>query len=122
MSGDFEKLIKLTEQLIDQEKADRKELERLVANTADGYWDWHIAKDCEYMSPRFWEILHQDYKLKKHRRSESMQLVHPDDLAAMQLKIKEHFESFGSIPFVCEARFYAPDGSLIYILCKGASC
>ena len=34
--------------------------------SGDGYWDWHMQDDYEYMSPRFWEIFGYTPEEKKH--------------------------------------------------------
>lgn len=34
-------------------------------NVAEGFWDWHIKDDYEFIPPRFWEILGYDPESKK---------------------------------------------------------
>ncbi|MEJ2755602.1 MAG: HAMP domain-containing protein, partial [Gammaproteobacteria bacterium] len=41
-----------------------------VDASGDGYWDWMIQQDYEYMSPRFWEMLGYKPEEKKHKPSE----------------------------------------------------
>jgi PAS domain S-box-containing protein len=122
MSGDFDKLVELTEKVIDAErhKDDIKDkLHKLLDMSSDGYWDYHIKDDYEYMSPRFWEIMGHDYTTKRHHPSEWQRIAHPDDLKAALANITKHIGSGGKHPFIQEMRFYRPDGSIIHILCRG---
>jgi PAS domain S-box-containing protein len=122
MPADFDKLVELTEQVLDQEKKQKQakeELHKLMDTTTDGYWDWHIPSNYEYMSPRFWQIMGYDYTTKKHDPSEWMKVMHPDDLQKAKDGIADHFKNGGSKAFIQEVRYYRPDGSIVWILCKG---
>ncbi len=57
-----------------------KHLRKIMDVTSDGYWDWHLLDDYEYMSPRFWDMLGHDPKTKRHHPSEWQKLIDPDDL------------------------------------------
>ena len=50
------------EELIAQILAEREEKQLFIESSYDGYWDWMVQEDYEYMSPRFWEIFGVDYK------------------------------------------------------------
>ena len=122
MSSDFEKLVELTEKVIAANSASKNEIDslsRLVKNTTDGYWDWHIPSNHEFMSDRFWEILGQDPADKASSPDEWMKLVHPDDLEIAKKSIGAHFASKGKSPYIQEIRYFKPDGSIVWILCKG---
>ena len=44
------------EKLIETIKSLEKEKLQFIESSYDGYWDWYINDDYEYMSPRFLEI------------------------------------------------------------------
>jgi PAS domain S-box-containing protein len=122
MPKDFKRLVELTEKLIqienDRDKKS-KDLELLIEETSDGYWDWHIPSNYEYMSPKFWTILGQDPNTKRHSPDERMKHIHPDDLKTTKKSMEDHFKSKGVSPYIQEVRYLKPDGSIVWILCKG---
>jgi two-component system CheB/CheR fusion protein len=85
----------------------------------DGYWDWHIQADYEYMSPRFWEIFGIDPKTKKHHPSEWQDLIHPEDLEASLVNFQKHVETRGQHPYQQEVRYRHADGSTVWVNCRG---
>lgn len=95
-------------------------LETLINSTYDGYWDWHINDNYEYMSPRFWEILGFDPAEKQHSPDEWMDLMHPEDLKSALQNYEMHAETKGAHPYDQEVRYTHKDGSTVYIICRGA--
>jgi PAS domain S-box-containing protein len=87
--------------------------------SSDGYWDWYISDDYEYMSPRFWEILGIDYKTKTHHPSEWQELIFPDDLEMALKNFNKHVKTKGKHPYNQEVRYLHSNGSTVYILCRG---
>jgi PAS domain S-box-containing protein len=112
-------LIKLLEE--NEKKLDKREqlFRELVNASSDGYWDWHIQDDYEYMSPRFWEIFGIDYKKKKHKPSEWQDLIHPEDLKIALENFTKHCETKGKHPYLQYARYKHADGSWVTVLCRG---
>lgn len=86
----------------------------------DGYWDWHITSDYEYMSPKFWEILGYDPATKKHHPSEWRKVIHPDDgkIAAGKL-FEDHVKSKGQIPYHMKVRYKHGSDKWVWVLCRG---
>jgi diguanylate cyclase (GGDEF)-like protein/PAS domain S-box-containing protein len=70
--------------------ADALERDRLITNTAnDGLWDYDVRANSMYFSPRWRTMLGyaSDRDVPEWRL-----LVHPDDLAQVQLQLREHLE------------------------------
>lgn len=101
----------------DIEQIDR--LKHLESDGFDGIWDWRLQEDFEYMSPRFWEILGQDYTTKKHHPDEWQDLIYTEDLTKAKDLLSKHIASKGEVPFLLEARYRHPNGSVIWVLCRG---
>lgn len=96
-----------------------KELELVIANISEGYWDWYIKNDYQYMSPRFWEILGYDYRDKKHHPSEWKKLIHPEDLEKALTSFDLHFKTNGQHPFSLDLRYLHEKGHYHWIKCEG---
>lgn len=60
--------IDLEKQVTDRLQKSESQLKLVVETTFDGFWDWHIPTNYEYMSPRFWQILGIDPKEKNIMR------------------------------------------------------
>lgn len=108
-----------TAQNITETQKKKENLELILDNISEGYWDWYIADDFEYMSPSFWKMLGVDYKTKKHHPSEWQKLIHPDDLSIAFDNFEKHVQTKGIHPFDQEVRYMHADGEYIWIQCKG---
>ena len=102
----------------------RVKLEEIAHKThidasGDGYWDWHIQKDYEYMSPRFWEILGYALEEKKHKTSEWKSCVFDSDLKLIAGNYERHIQAKGQFPYEQEIRCRHKDGSKVTILRRG---
>eukprot|EP00978_Attheya_sp_CCMP212_P030683 scaffold113831_cov55-Attheya_sp.AAC.1 len=91
----------------------------ILETSFDGFWDYHIVKDYEYMSPRFWEMFGYDASEKEHKPSEWMGMIHQEDLKACLEDLNRHFESKGEIPYIREARYRHKQGHWVWVLCRG---
>jgi diguanylate cyclase (GGDEF)-like protein/PAS domain S-box-containing protein len=70
--------------------ADALERDRLITNTAnDGLWDYDVRANTMYFSPRWRAML--GYASDRDVPEWKL-LVHPDDLAQVQLQLREHLE------------------------------
>ncbi|WP_028886334.1 PAS domain-containing protein [Teredinibacter turnerae] len=87
--------------------------------SSDGFWDWYIQEDYEYMSPRFWEILGFDAQEKPHKPSAWQELIFPEDLQIALGNFQQHIATRGEHPFDQEVRYRHKDGSEVNIICRG---
>ncbi len=97
----------------------RKHLNILGDSGADGWWDWHIKEDFEYMSPKFWSLLGFDPKDKTYHPSEWQKLINQDDLKFVLENYDEHCRTRGKHPFLQDVRYTCADGSIKWIRCTG---
>lgn len=93
--------------------------ETLIESSYDGYWDWHIKDDYEYMSPRFWEMFGYKPEEKKHYPSEWQKILTPESLERSQEAFEKHVKSRGEYPLSLEVEYIHKNGSPVYILCRG---
>ena len=96
-----------------------KILKATVENSYDGYWDWHIKDDYEYMSEKFWRMFGIDPKTKRHNPAEWQEMIFKDDLAKTLENFEEHVRSRGKIPFDQTVRYKHTDGSTVWVICRG---
>lgn len=96
-----------------------KNISAFVDAASDGFWDWYIAEDYEYMSPRFWEILGFEPHEKKHHPSEWQALILPESLEIALDNFDKHVKTKGVHPFSQDVKYYHKDGSIVDILCRG---
>jgi PAS domain S-box-containing protein len=97
----------------------RKELSLLGDVGMDGWWDWHIKEDWEYMSHGFWETLKYDPKDKSHHPSEWQKIIVEEHLNIVYKNYNEHVNSKGVLPFDQDVQYLCGDGSLKWIRCCG---
>ena len=89
--------------------------------TADGWWDWYIQDDTEYMSPMFWEILGYDKEKDNmpDKPSAWQEKIHPEDLTRAIDAFNKHVDSKGKYPFNLEVRYTHKAGHTVWVICKG---
>lgn len=85
----------------------------------DGFWDWHIKDNYEYMSPRFWEMLGHDPSEKRHHPSEWQKIITGDSLKLALANFDKHVETKGKHPYSQEVEYTHKDGHIVHILCRG---
>lgn len=64
-----------------------------MRGTNDGLWDWDLAKDRVYYSPRWKQMLGYDEQALGDSPSEWRERIHPDDRDAAERDIAEHLRS-----------------------------
>ncbi len=91
----------------------------LINSSHDGYWDWRIQDDYEYMSPRFWEMFGYLPEEKDHKPSAWQDMIFEEDLALAMSNFQKHVASKGAYPYRQEVRYHHKNGSTITVLCRG---
>ncbi len=102
------------------EESLRKSEERmhLVLNAVnDGIWDWNPVTHESYHSPRWKGILGYADEELPNLDSSFFSLLHPDDKAAVDHAITNHF--IHRLPYRVETRLRHKDGSYRWILSRG---
>jgi diguanylate cyclase (GGDEF)-like protein/PAS domain S-box-containing protein len=95
---------------------ERYALAALGAN--DGLWDWDLKTNQIYFSARWRSMLGLDTNEAAGAPADWLNLVHPDDRAAMDAKISAHLE--GSSPhFESEHRMKHRDGTVRWMVSRG---
>jgi PAS domain S-box-containing protein len=99
-------------------KEENKILEFLLEHSMDGYWDWNISTNYEYLSPKFKNQLGYEDDEMENSPESWMTLCNVDDLEEAKKDIglvlggeKEEFEK--------ELRFTHKNGDEVKILCRG---
>jgi PAS domain S-box-containing protein len=112
----------ITEWVLDSERYDQiKNIhQRYLDASNDGYWDWYVKEDYEYMSPRFWEMFGYDPAEKPHSPSAWQDIINQDDLQVALENFNEHVESRGEKPYVQEVRYRHKQGHTVTVLCRGS--
>lgn len=95
-------------------------LKLTLEHTTDGYWDWDIANDYEYLSPCFKRQLgYADDEMKNHPSSWQA-LIFEEDMEKMGIELNKHFKSKGDYEFKSVSRYKHKDGHIVKILCRGS--
>ena len=117
----IKKLEELTNTLIRVEenlKEEYKILEFLLEYSLDGYWDWKMSSDYEYLSPKFKQQLGYTDDEMENKPESWQKICNQDDLITVYNIVGkcingEHDE------FNQMLRFTHKNGNEIQILCRG---
>ena len=95
-----------------------EQLELVMGATNEGLWDWDIAGEAVYYSPRWKEMLgYADHEIP-NQLGEWKKRVHPDDLEAARAAIQAYLS--GERPtYEIEHRLRHKDGSYRWICARG---
>ncbi len=121
-------LIQANQQL-QKEIAEREKVERAlreseeryalaVRGANDGLWDWDLAKDKIYFSPRWKSMLSLPTHMIGNNPEEWFCRVHPEDLDQLKLDLRAHIEGI-TTHFESEHRLRHQDGSYRWMLTRG---
>jgi PAS domain S-box-containing protein len=90
-------------------------LSHYVDNMTDGFFDWRIQEDYEYMSPKFWKIFGYKPEEKEHKPSSWIDLINKEDFEKAQKKLNQHIKSKGKEPYItviCRGKIIEWDGDV----------
>ncbi|MGB0388140.1 MAG: two-component system response regulator [Ardenticatenaceae bacterium] len=115
------KLQKDNQRLRENQEALRASEERyaLAARGAnDGLWDWNLAEQQIYLSPRWKAMLGYEEHEISNNTSEWFNRVYPHDLEPLKAEIQAHLK--GLTPHLqIEYRIFHKDGRYHWMLCRG---
>ncbi len=86
----------------------------------DGLWDWDLAAQRIFFSDRWKAMLGCESHEIGDTPDEWAKRVHPEDLALMRLRLREHLED-QSPYFECEYRVQHKDGDYRWMLSRGVA-
>lgn len=101
-----------------REAEERYALAAQAAN--DGLWDWDLAKDRVYFSPRWKAMLGYEEREIGTRPKEWFGRIHPDDLAHVESHLRAHLAELTS-SFESEYRISHKDASYRWVLARGVA-
>ena len=90
-----------------------KRNELAVQGLSIGLWDWNVATNDLYWSPRFKEIAGIDNKTFTARLSDFSERLHPEDKDEILGRLKQHLEH--KAPYDVEYRLKRADGSYVWV-------
>lgn len=91
----------------------------IIEGSMAGYWDWHIQKNYEYMSPTFKSMFGYQDEEVPNTPDWWQQHIHPDDLPRVLKTFDAHVKSKGKVPYDNEVRYYHKNGSIVWVYCRG---
>ena len=94
-------------------------LKAAMAASKDGIWEWDLATDKVYYSPRWFAMLGYGDQQLPYALNTFTSLCHPDDQALMFNHIARTIESKEDIPYSAEFRMLCADGSWLWVLGRG---
>ena len=102
------------------EEALRKSEERFdlaVRGSSDGLWDWNVAGDGFYLSPRCSELLEADDLDSVKTFAAWQERIHPADREGVEKALRRHFRE--RVPFDVECRFRTGSGGHRWFRVRG---
>ncbi len=94
-----------------------RRLELAVTGTSDGLWDWSIAAETVWFSPRAMELLGNDACEYTAASSEFQELIHPDDLQRVLDAVNKHLKE--DAPYEVEIRMRQVTGDYRWFVSRG---
>jgi len=98
----------------------REILEATLEVSTDGYWDWDIVNNTEYLSPGFKKQLGYKDDEMENVPASWMKIINQDDLADSLDQFKKHVDSMGVSEYRVTGRYTHKKGHEIKILCRGS--
>lgn len=86
-----------------------------------GWWDWRLKEDWEFLSRKYWTFLGYDPDTKKPHPSEWQKIIDPEDARLWTEEYQKHVKSRGTDPVSVSktVRYKKADGSSAWVICTG---
>ena len=95
-------------------------LEAVLETSGDGFWDWNVVDNTEYLSPKFkMQLGYLDSEMENSPDA-WQDLIFPEDMKEMFAEVQKHFESGGRHEVKVVCRYRHKKGHEVIILCRGA--
>jgi PAS domain S-box-containing protein len=117
----FERVLRSQKIIEEGAEALRKSEQRwqlALAGTNDGMWDWDMRSGEVFLSDRWKRMLGYEPEELESTEHTWRQLMHPEDLAAVQKRLEEHMAG-QSESYAAEFRIRAKSGEYLWILARG---
>ena len=103
-----------------QALADSEKRYQMILNSVtDGWWDWDLKTDHEYLSPSFKALFgYQDHEIENHI-SGWKNIIYPEDLAKALQALDKHFNN--GEPYEPIVRYHSKDGTTKWVICRGVA-
>lgn len=91
----------------------------ILETSFDGFWDWNMVSNYEYMSPQFWKMFGYDPATKRHSPDEWKDIIYEEDKTRAVEAMEKHVESRGEYPYNLTVRYKHREGGTVTVICKG---
>lgn len=88
-----------------------------VRGSSDGIWDWDIAHNRYYVSPRYRELLGYSEAEMPNARTSFLEVVHPEDRPRVEEAVRQHFRD--RTPYDVKYRMRHKDGGYRWFRGRG---
>lgn len=93
--------------------------ESALESSLAGFWDWSIATNEEYLSPRFKEMFGYANHEMENSPDSWKAIAYQEDLPQMYQSFTDHVVSKGKVAFNSVVRYYHKNGSTVWVRCNG---
>jgi PAS domain S-box-containing protein len=93
--------------------------ESALESSLAGFWDWNMATNDEYLSPRFKQMLGYAEHEMENKPESWQKIAFPEDLPGMFASFEQHVQSKGKVPFESIVRYHHKSGKTIWVRCNG---
>lgn len=121
MNENIKKLYELTNTLENVEQnltEERDVLEFILEHTTDGYWDWNMVNNYEYLSPKFKSQLGYGVNEMENSPESWQKICNQEDLERTIVTVENHIKG-ETEEFKELLRFTHKEGHEVKILCRG---
>jgi hypothetical protein len=100
-------------------RASNARFDLAIRGSNDGIWEWEIATNANYFSPRFLELLGYGAGELPLELATFEALLHPDDLAGVFERVRQHLED--KRPYDVEYRLHTKNGEYKWFRARGVA-